>query len=91
MSVEVHVRLFGAVRACGSAALTFVRPRGPEVRAVRRRVGEALRARHPGFADDALLAVSALADDRRVLDDGEPVGGGGERVTLAILPPVCGG
>jgi molybdopterin converting factor small subunit len=90
-TVQVQVRLFGAFRASGSDELTFVVPRGTEVRAVRRRVGEALRARHPGFADDALLAVSALADERRVLDDGEPLGDLADRVCLAILPPVCGG
>jgi molybdopterin converting factor small subunit len=92
--VRVHVRLFGALRKYSSssgAELTFDVPRGTPVSALRPRVADALRRRFPAFAEDGLLAASVLADERRVLEDGEPVGSGLDHVTLAVLPPVCGG
>ena len=88
--VRVCVRLFGAFRKYSSGAdLSFEVPRGTTVAAVRQHLGEALRRACPAFADQQLLDVSVLADDERILDDGQLLGG--ERVSLAVLPPVCGG
>ncbi len=46
---------------------------------------------HPTFGDDGLLEVSVLADDQHVLEDSEQVGTGLDQVSIAVLPPVCGG
>jgi molybdopterin converting factor small subunit len=90
--VRVQIKLFGAFRKYATGSdLSFDVPRGTPVSALRRRVGDALRRTFPTFSEDGLLACSVLADDRRVLEDGEPIGGGRDHVTLAVLPPVCGG
>jgi molybdopterin synthase sulfur carrier subunit len=90
--VRVQVRLFGAFRKYSSGAeLTFDVPRGTPVSALRKRVAEALRRKFPAFCEDGLLNASVLADEHRVLDDGDPVGSGLDHVSLAVLPPVCGG
>jgi hypothetical protein len=86
--VRVHVRQYSS---SNGPDLTFDVPRGTPASALRRRVGEALRRSFPSFSEDGLLACSVLADDRRVLEDGDPVGSGLDHVTLAVLPPVCGG
>ncbi|HEX9399795.1 MAG TPA: hypothetical protein VF912_06760 [Anaeromyxobacter sp.] len=88
--IRVEVRLFGMFRKYSSAALTFEVPRGTVVSAVRKRIAEALRAACPTFRDERLLEVSVLADEQRVLDDGDALGPR-DRISLAILPPVCGG
>lgn len=90
--VRVCVRLFGAFRKYSSGADVYVSfdvPRGTTVAALRQHLGEALRCNCPAFADQQLLDVSVLADDERILDDGQLLGD--DRVSLAVLPPVCGG
>lgn len=90
--VRVSVRLFGAFRKYGDGSEIAVEvPRGTTVAALRRHLGDALRRCCAAFAEQQLLDVSVLADDERILEDGEPLGWGADRVALAILPPVCGG
>jgi molybdopterin converting factor small subunit len=89
-AIRVRVRLFGAFRKYSERAeVALDVPRGTTVAALRRHLGEALRAACPGFADQPLLDISALADDERILDDAHLLGG--DRLSLAVLPPVCGG
>lgn len=90
-TVEVRVRLFGAFRRYASDEVTVELPRGEKVGALRPRIAEALRRRCPAFADEALLEASVLADERRVLAEDDPIDAGSGPVTLAVLPPVCGG
>jgi molybdopterin converting factor small subunit len=88
--VRVCVRLFGAFRKYSSGAdVSFEVPGGTTVAAVRRHLGEALQRACPAFSDQQLLDVSVLADDERILDDAQLLRG--DRVSLAVLPPVCGG
>lgn len=89
--VRVQVRLFGAFRKYAAEELTLELPHGTRIGTLRKRLADALRARCPGFADEALLDVSVVADEQRVLADTDVVGGGGGGVSLAVLPPVCGG
>ncbi|BDG05555.1 MoaD/ThiS family protein [Anaeromyxobacter oryzae] len=90
--IQVRVRLFGAFRKYSSGAeLRVDVPSGTTVSALRARVGEALRAACPTFGDQGLLDVSVLADDERILDEDQALGDGHDEITLAVLPPVCGG
>jgi molybdopterin converting factor small subunit len=91
-SIRVCVQLFGAFRKYSSgSALRFEVPPGTTVSALRAHLGEALRSLCPAFPDQALLDVSVLADEDRILDDGQSLGPGLDEVSLAVLPPVCGG
>jgi molybdopterin converting factor small subunit len=90
-AIQVQVRLFGAFRKYATDELIVELPRGSRVGALRRRLADELRRRCPTFVDEALLDVSVLADAHRVLADGDVVDGGAGRVSLAVLPPVCGG
>lgn len=90
--VTVRIRLFGAFRKYSNGdELALEVARGTTVAALRERLGDALRRGCAAFAEQALLDVSVLADDERILDDGDAVGLGADRVALAVLPPVCGG
>ncbi|MGC4000245.1 MAG: hypothetical protein QM767_23520 [Anaeromyxobacter sp.] len=89
-TVQVTVRLFGALRrlAPGAEVVVEVAP-GTPVSALRGKLFQALAS--PGAPAEALLESSAFADDAQVLAEDQPVGEGAARVTLALLPPVCGG
>lgn len=89
-AIQVHVRLFGAFRAYEPHELTVEVPRGSRIAALRRRVADELRRVCPTFADEALLDVSVLADEHRVFADEDVLDDRGQ-VSLAVLPPVCGG
>jgi molybdopterin converting factor small subunit len=88
-AIQVHVRLFGAFRVYEPHELTVEVPRGSRIVTLRRRLADELRRACPTFADEALLDVSVLADEHHVLGDEDVLDGG--RVSLAVLPPVCGG
>lgn len=90
--VRVCVRLFGVFRKYSSGAdVSFEVPRGTTVSALRAYLGEALGRACPAFRDQGLLEASVLASEEEILDDGQPLGCGVDRVVLAVLPPVCGG
>ena len=90
--LQIDVRLFGAFRKYSNGAeVTFEVPHGTTVSAVRKYLGEALRRGAAAFADQPLLDASVLADDDEILDDAQPLGSGADRISLAVLPPVCGG
>lgn len=90
--VRVHVQLFGVFRKYSQGAeVIFDVPRGSPVSALRKSLAHALHKTCPTFGDDGLLEVSVLADDHHVLDDEEQVGSGLDQVSIAVLPPVCGG
>lgn len=83
---EVTVRLFGAFRSIGlGRVITVTLPEGRMDTGVLR---AALRERMPDDAARSWLASSAIATDRRVLQEGEALPADAE---LSILPPVCGG
>jgi molybdopterin converting factor small subunit len=89
--VRVRVELYGSFRRYSDADLAFEVPRGTTVSALRRHLGDALRRACPSFAAQGLLDASVLADASRVLDEEQLVGHGIDEVSLAVLPPVCGG
>jgi hypothetical protein len=89
--LRVHVRLLGAFRKYEANELTLELPRGTRVATLRRRLADALRLRCPTFADEALLDVSVLADEHRVLEDADLLDASPGRLSLAVLPPVWGG
>ena len=90
--VSVHVRLFGPFRKYGNGAdLSFRVPRGTTVAALRGHLADALRRAAGSFDGEGLLERSVLADEHRILTEDLPVGIGEDRISLAVLPPVCGG
>jgi molybdopterin converting factor small subunit len=91
-AIRVCVQLFGAFRKYSNGSdVTFEVPRGTTVSALRKHLAEALRRGSPAFDGQELLELSAVADDEHILDDAAPLGLGADRVSLVILPPVCGG
>jgi molybdopterin converting factor small subunit len=94
-TLQVHVKLFGVLRSY-APELTFELPRGTAVSALRGRIAEALRGRLRELGSEAplaqsVLAQSVLADEHRILGDADVVDGPRGTVSLAVLPPVCGG
>lgn len=89
--LNVEVALFGAFRRYGNAPVALTVAAGTPVAEVKSLFGAALAAGKDAATADAitaLLASSALADDRQVFTDDALINQGG---SLAILPPVCGG
>ena len=89
---RLRVQLFGAFRKYAPDGDVHLEvPPGTPLAAVRTRLGEALREIFPAFRDQGLLDVSVFADDERILDDGQALGDDRAELSLAVLPPVCGG
>ncbi|MBN8531483.1 MAG: hypothetical protein J0L97_06440 [Alphaproteobacteria bacterium] len=87
--MNLTIDLFGAFRAYSAGApLNLNVPPGITVSEVKKRIGEALLSRHSGFDRHSLVAESALADEKQVLAEDDVVT---RDVSLALLPPVCGG
>ena len=87
--IEVHLRLFGRFREFGDGETCSIRlPTGSKAADARRALAELLRATHPDRDVDRLIHDAVLADDEDILS-GETVLD--RDMTLAILPPVCGG
>lgn len=86
--ITVSVRMFGAFRKYHPGTLAVEVPDGSSAAAIKEAIGATLRQTNPAFADDDLIAKSVLADNQRVLGSDERIHGA---VSLAILPPVCGG
>jgi molybdopterin synthase sulfur carrier subunit len=90
--LRVEVRLFGAFRQYSSgASVSFEVPRGTLVSEVRPRLLEALDRDAASPEVRQLVNASVIADDSRILDEAQELGGGLDAVSLAVLPPVCGG
>lgn len=88
--IDIEVRLFGAFRRYekDGPRIQLSVPVGTTVEQVKEQLALELRARFPAFSDDTLIRVSAIADDRSVLDSKSTLS---KSCSLAILPPVCGG
>jgi molybdopterin converting factor small subunit len=81
------IRLFGGFRRFGTD-IAVTAPEGTHARALKARLAQQLARDHGDLGATALVALSALASDREVLDD-LAIPAPGSR--LAILPPVSGG
>lgn len=88
-TISLTMTLFGAFRTyTGGQALRLSAPAGATLAQVRDLLEGELRRRFPSFADAELLAVSAFADERQILDDDTVLADG---AAVAVLPPICGG
>jgi molybdopterin converting factor small subunit len=91
-SIQVRVQLFGAFRKYSSGSdLRFEVPPGTTVSAVRGHLGAGGGRGVPAFVGRSPPSLLVLADADRVLDEDQLLGAGLDVVTLAVLPPVCGG
>ncbi len=87
-SVKVQVNLFGAFRAYSSnPVLELVLPAGASLAEVKQSI-KSMLASNPAFDKASLVDESALADEVEVLQEDAILM---RDVSLAILPPVCGG
>lgn len=85
-----EVRLFGALQEFGetsAARLRFDVPDGITARELREYLAKELGSLR-GDRAKGLVLDSAIADEKRVLNDADLVPSSGE---LSLLPPVCGG
>jgi molybdopterin converting factor small subunit len=88
--LRIDVRLFGALRKYANGAeISLEVPSGTTVSGLRSYLGDALRRGGAAFADQPLLDASVLADEEQILDDAQALVA--DRISLAVLPPVCGG
>jgi molybdopterin synthase sulfur carrier subunit len=90
--LRVEIRLFGAFRQYSSgASVSFDVPQGTLVSEVRSRLLAALDRDAASPEVRQLVNASVIADDSRILDETQELGAGQDVVSLAVLPPVCGG
>lgn len=87
-TLSLNIKLFGAFRKYHTGTLNLSVVEGVSVHQIKTLIGQTLQELVPGFRDDELIEKSALANNRRVLNDADCVS---ESMDLAILPPVCGG
>lgn len=88
-SVTLSISLFGAFRPFSDGADIIVEvPHGATLSQVRQALTETLKHKNPGFNQEALITISALADEKEVLREHATFT---RDAALAILPPVCGG
>lgn len=86
---NVEIELYGAFRNFDDGkALMLELPFGADLAAIKAAFVEALRFRDPDFDSEALVEVSAFADDCTILGANYSLAGDAK---LAILPPVNGG
>lgn len=88
--MKTRVRLFGRFRKYvgTDTHIEIEQASDLSVAEVKALIASALKLRNPDFADEQLLADSALATEETVLSTTDQVRAGRE---IAILPPVCGG
>ena len=88
--MQVQIRLFGAFRNLSKEPLITISLLGESCRVteLKAALGEFLLNSSAGFDVRALLLVSAIADEKRVLPEGDLILDG---MRLAVLPPVNGG
>jgi len=88
-SITLTISMFGAFRAfSGKEAFVIEVPHGATLAQVRLALKQELKQRNPEFGNDALVDESALADEKEILPESAIFT---HDVSLAILPPVCGG
>lgn len=87
-TLALNIKLFGAFRKYHTGSLTLSVIEGVSAQQIKGLIGQTLKELAPGFRDDELIEKSALANNRRVLNETDCVL---ESTELAILPPVCGG
>ena len=88
--IEIHINLFGAFRDLQSGpSFRFHTYLPISVSDLKKNLVHEFASLAPSKVDiSALLQVSAVATEKKVLTDHEIIS---EKVTLALLPPVCGG
>ena len=87
--MEIKVKLFGAMRQYHNKnEITIAIKKGSLVKEVRKKIGEKLEKNKSRVFDKKLLKISAIADEKKILYDYQPIN---QKKKLSILPPVSGG
>lgn len=86
--IVLSIQPFGAFHSwiTPDTPLEIRLPHGARLHDARHMLCAALKER--GFDQDALVARAVFADDQAILPDDTPLA---QNMTLAVLPPVCGG
>lgn len=88
-TLHLTLTLFGAFRQyTQGSSLSLDVPVGTTIVTLRPLLEQALRQRYPQFSNAGLINDSAVADANSILPEDTALTDG---MTLAILPPVCGG
>ncbi|MBU3656465.1 MAG: MoaD/ThiS family protein [Rhodocyclaceae bacterium] len=87
-TMTLSIRMFGAFRKYHQGELTLDLPVGSTASTVKSAIAATLQQSNPAFGNSDLIEKSVLADNHRILPDDAKIS---SAVTLAILPPVCGG
>ncbi|MFM8313458.1 MAG: MoaD/ThiS family protein [Deltaproteobacteria bacterium] len=89
MRHQSRVRLFGKLKAYSTQGELFVSTLETMSTAeFRELVAQEIQKTHPEFPGAQELQSSAIANDSRILFEGEAIGDARE---FSLLPPVCGG
>lgn len=88
--IQIELKLYGALSEYKqpSAPLRVLVESGIKVEHLRQSVIHALKDKHPGFEQEAVVQSSAFAIATNILADDECLY---DDCQLSILPPVCGG
>lgn len=87
-TITVSIKMFGAFRKYHPDILTIDAPAGVSVADIKVLLATKLRQINTAFIDDELIGKSVLADNQRIMSADETIN---TPLSLAILPPVCGG
>ncbi|MEN9902350.1 MAG: hypothetical protein RL651_1014 [Pseudomonadota bacterium] len=86
--LNISVQLFGAFRRFHPQPVELSIEKNAKIKEVKSALEDALRKLNPEFNDEELLSKSVLANNQKIYQDDDVIV---ESVTIAILPPVCGG
>ena len=86
--ITVSIKMFGAFRKYHADTLAIDVPIGSLATDIKKMLASKLRQINPAFNDEELVEKSVLADNQRILSHDEAIT---TPLSLAILPPVCGG
>jgi molybdopterin converting factor small subunit len=88
-SLKVEINLFGMLSKYGEGdPLVIIVPSGANMKEVLQALKAELSSRFSDFNAHKVLDASVLADEKEVLKHDHILN---QNVSLAILPPVCGG
>lgn len=87
-TITLSIKLFGAFRRYSADPVVLTVAKSAPVSEIKQALGDALCMLHPSFNESSLLDRSVLANDRHIYQPTDTID---ESLTLAILPPVCGG